>query len=233
MDGPWALDLAALRASQGKTIEAEACFVGPETTDYRAIHVGSQNATDPRTAAIYPLARLANVDCSPRRSSNWLKLAEYPRHLICRLHALPPLCHEAGQQCLLDLFDALDVLEVGSLDLELKALREGSTSTRTPVERLEKRWPALEGESEGVTAARRERSALEGSKCCGRLVAAAITTAARIVEVDCRGVALGEAASDVAAAARRHLSLQDWRPQMPRRHRTYPSRRGASATLGL
>ena len=129
--------------------------------------------------------------------------------MICRLHALPPLCHEAGQQCLLDLFDALDVLEVGSLDLELKALRDGATSTLdVSVERLEKRWPALEGESEGVTAARRERSALEGSKCCGRLVAAAITTAARIVEVDCRGVALGEAASDVAAAARRHLSLR-------------------------
>ena len=81
---------------------------------------------------------------------------------------------------------------VGSLDLELKALRDGATSTLdVSVERLEKRWPALEGESEGVTAARRERSALEGSKCCGRLVAAAITTAARIVEVDWRGVALG------------------------------------------
>ena len=54
--------------------------------------------------------------------------------------------------------------------------------------------------NEGCGSVIRRRSALEGSKCCGRLVAAAITTAARIVEVDCRGVALGEAASDVAAA---------------------------------
>ena len=209
VDGPWALDLTKVRTAVGKRLEAEDCFVGPGSKDYKAIHAGAQSCTDPRVAQIYPLARLANVRLFTEAFQVLATSPTYPRHVICRLHALPPLCHEAGQQCLLDLFDSLDVLEVGSLDLELKALRDGASATLdVSVERLERRWPPLEGESEGVTAARRERSALEGSKCCGRLVAAAIAAAARIVEVDCRGVALGEAAADVAAAARRHVALR-------------------------
>ena len=203
------LDLAACERHRAR-LSKPSRFVGPDTTVGPSMWVAERHG--PRTAGDLPAARLANVRLFSEAFKQLSTKPEYPRHLICRLHALPPLCHEAGQQCLLDLFDALDVLEVGSLDLELRALRDGATSTLdVSVERLEKRWPALEGESEGVPRERAER--FRGAKCAGDVAWRSRPSAHR--RVDCRGVALE--GGSTAAAARRHLSLQVKRAQAARR----------------
>ena len=89
--------------------------MGPETTDYRAIHVGSQNATDPRTA-IYPwLAwRMSGCFSGGKQLSTGRVPSTFDPSIACRR------CATRQASSALDLFDALDVLEVGSLDLEGK-----------------------------------------------------------------------------------------------------------------
>ena len=165
--------------------------------------------------------------CEAFKTAAAARPGAYPRRLRCAsLARLPALCQTAGQAAVLSLFPDLDRVQLGPLALDLDGLRSGRTTQLViSAERLADALPVRDvvapdrlerADAEAAEALRQDaarqaaaRHAIRlQTRGCGRLVAAAVDCAKALTVVDARGLDLGEAAADVAAAARRHAGLR-------------------------